>query len=214
MGNAPEPSSPPDDALRAAKTALRAEMKRHRALWRPEPAEAERFEKANADALAEWLTDRPAGVAMLFAAVRGEAPARGLDALLRSRGWAVAYPRVASAREARMEAWLTESFEAMEPGSFGIPEPLPARCAAVAPEKLALVIVPGLAFDREGHRLGMGGGYYDGFLPRCPLAAKLGLCWPWQIVERVPAGPLDVRVEGVLSGDQGLRLAFDQRPPL
>lgn len=74
---------------------------------------------------------------------------------------------------------------------FGIPEP-GAHCAAVAPEEIDLCLVPALACDRTGARLGYGGGFYDRFLPQTP-ACRMALCAQARLLERVPAEPHDVR---------------------
>ena len=62
-----------------------------------------------------------------------------------------------------------------------------------------LVIVPGVAFDRDGNRLGRGKGYYDRLLPRIPSAYKVGICFPFQIVEEVPAEPFDIRMDEIIT---------------
>lgn len=61
-----------------------------------------------------------------------------------------------------------------------------------------LIIVPGLAFDRLGYRLGYGGGYYDNFMIHHPGARKVGVAYPFQQVETVPTEPHDIRLDEVL----------------
>jgi len=91
-------------------------------------------------------------------------------------------------------------------GRFGIPEPPPDR-PAVQLDDHTLVLVPGLAFDLDGGRLGRGGGYYDRAFAmdrRAALAPVLiGVGFSFQLVERVPMSALDVRLDGVVS-DLGL----------
>jgi 5-formyltetrahydrofolate cyclo-ligase len=85
-------------------------------------------------------------------------------------------------------------------GPFGILEPDPAATRAVAPSEIDCVIVPGLAFDREGYRLGRGKGYYDRFLAGLgPRAARIALAFDRQITDRVPREPHDQKVDLVLS---------------
>lgn len=62
-----------------------------------------------------------------------------------------------------------------------------------------LAIIPGMAFDSEGHRLGRGKGYYDRLLPRLTLAYRLGICFPFQLQEEVPHEEHDVRMDEVIS---------------
>jgi 5-formyltetrahydrofolate cyclo-ligase len=90
--------------------------------------------------------------------------------------------------------------DAIAPNRFGIPEPAP-DAPRIAPDALELVFVPLLAFDRRGHRLGMGAGYYDrtfaflatGERPREPLL--VGVAYAFQEIERVEHEPHDVRLD-------------------
>ena len=59
-----------------------------------------------------------------------------------------------------------------------------------------------MAFDRRGNRLGRGKGYYDRLLPRIPTAYKLGLCFPFQLVEQIPAEAHDIPMDEVLTANQ------------
>lgn len=86
------------------------------------------------------------------------------------------------------------------PNRFGIPEPAPTA-PRIAPDALELVFVPLIAFDRRGHRLGMGAGYYDrtfaflatGERPREPLL--VGIAYAFQELERIEHEPHDVRLD-------------------
>lgn len=82
-------------------------------------------------------------------------------------------------------------------GAYGIEEPTGARFADYG--AIDLIVVPGVAFDRNGNRLGRGKGYYDRLLPRIPSAYKVGICFPFQIVDEVPAEPFDVRMDEVVT---------------
>lgn len=91
--------------------------------------------------------------------------------------------------------------------SFGATEP--AGGEKVAPEEIDVVIVPGLAFDRSGHRVGYGRGFYDRFLAALrPDALTIGICFSVQLVNEVPHGrgdrPVDlVMTERGLNGESG-----------
>ncbi len=98
--------------------------------------------------------------------------------------------------------WRLESVRELEPGTWGIPEPPPARRGEperrIAPGAIELVVVPGLAFDRRGRRLGHGKGYYDRLLARSP-AVRAGLCYDAQVLPEVPAGPRDAVMDWLVT---------------
>lgn len=88
-------------------------------------------------------------------------------------------------------------------GAYGILEPL-ATAPAVRPEDIHCVLVPGVAFDRRGGRLGFGKGFYDRFLPQLPAITRwYGLAFALQIVPCVPLMPHDIRMHGVIT-ERGL----------
>ena len=82
-------------------------------------------------------------------------------------------------------------------GAYGIEEPTGARFTDYA--AIGFIAVPGVAFDRNGNRLGRGKGYYDRLLPRIPAAYKAGICFPYQLVEEVPAEPFDIRMDEIIT---------------
>ena len=81
-------------------------------------------------------------------------------------------------------------------GAYGIEEP--TGPAFTEEERIECIVVPGVAFDRHGNRLGRGKGYYDRLLPRLPQAYKIGLCFPFQLVDEVPAEPFDIPMDEVI----------------
>lgn len=85
----------------------------------------------------------------------------------------------------------------VEKGYCGIPEPV--EDGPVAQEEDALVLMPGLAFDHEGGRMGYGGGFYDRLLEKEPKHPTLALCYDFQMVERVPMEEHDHRVDAVIT---------------
>jgi len=86
--------------------------------------------------------------------------------------------------------------ENLHHGRFGIPEPMGVSYEGPAPD---LIIVPGVAFDKELNRLGRGGGYYDRFLKRFRKAAKYAVAYDFQIVEKVPAASFDMKMDAVIT---------------
>lgn len=84
----------------------------------------------------------------------------------------------------------------VEKGYCGIPEPV--EDGPVADDKTALVLMPGLAFTKEGLRMGYGGGFYDKFLAAEPEHPTLALCYDFQMVEHIPTEDYDIPVNTVL----------------
>ena len=82
------------------------------------------------------------------------------------------------------------------PGYAGIPEPV--GDGPVAEDPTALVLMPGLAFDPKGNRMGYGGGFYDRFLAQEPAHPTVALCYEFQMVEQLPTEEFDVPVDLVL----------------
>lgn len=91
--------------------------------------------------------------------------------------------------------YLTD-LSAVAPGYAGIPEPV--ADGPVAEDPHALVLMPGLAFDRQGHRIGYGGGFYDQFLAKEPEHPTLALCYDFQLFETLQTEEHDIPVDVVL----------------
>lgn len=88
----------------------------------------------------------------------------------------------------------------LERSSYGILEPKPEYIRKVNPEQLDLVIVPGVAFDKEGYRIGYGGGYYDTFFNKLEKSiASMAIAFDLQIVESVPTEEYDLPVDYIIT---------------
>ncbi len=88
----------------------------------------------------------------------------------------------------------------VEPGIFGIREPVPERTISINPSQLDLIIVPGVAFDLKGFRIGYGGGYYDRFLALFPKEIDtIGLAFEVQILKEAPINSTDQAVDLILT---------------
>jgi len=90
----------------------------------------------------------------------------------------------------------------IEEGTFGVLEPKPEFRRPFPPEKIDLVVVPGLAFDEKGYRIGYGAGYYDRFLPRCPQALYVGLAYEMQMVEYAFPSAWDIPVHKTITEER------------
>lgn len=91
---------------------------------------------------------------------------------------------------------------------YGMWEPA-ADLPVVAPEKIDLVLVPGIAFDRRGYRLGFGGGYYDRFLPTCP-ALRAGIAYEFSLLDELPVQEHDQRVQWVITPGEIVNCSTDR----
>lgn len=87
-------------------------------------------------------------------------------------------------------------------GRWGIWEPTDEAPLLSDYSRLDLVVVPGVAFSSDGKRLGRGKSFYDRFLPLVPRAAFVGVCYPCQVVEQIPADPWDIGMDIVCCGEK------------
>ena len=112
-----------------------------------------------------------------------------------SDGKRVAVPKVMG--DAMRFIWI-DSFDALAPqGAYHIAEPI--ADGPVADDPTALILMPGLAFDPEGHRVGYGGGYYDRFLAQEPGHSLVALCYDFQLLKHLEVEAHDVPVDLVLT---------------
>ncbi len=114
-------------------------------------------------------------------------------------GKTVTVPAIASVPDRSMRAARIASLKQLAPGAYGIREPLPGRCPEVAPEEIDLIVVPGIAFDATGHRIGYGKGYYDKWLRHVPLRKRIGLAFGVQLVKRIPRSSHDEPVGSIVT---------------
>lgn len=108
-----------------------------------------------------------------------------------------AFPRCLPGRKLQFHH-ITDTETQMHPGSLGIPAPT-TQAATIAAEEFDIVVVPGVAFTRNGERLGYGGGYYDRYLPSCTQARLMALAFPEQMVEQIATEEHDLPLPLVLS---------------
>ncbi len=135
----------------------------------------------------------------LYMDCKGEASTEELFSKALEDGKRVAAPKVFGEE---MRFFYLTSKEDLEPGYFGIPEPKEGLTEAT--EEQALVIVPGVAFDRERHRCGYGKGFYDRYLKRHPSMHTIAIALDDQIVPEVPADEFDVTPQVLITPDEVL----------
>ena len=131
---------------------------------------------------------------LVYSALPDEVPTQALLDLLVKQGKTVLLPRVIS--DTDMELRCYTGRHDLQEGAYGILEPNGALFTDY--DTIDVAIVPGMAFDTEGHRLGRGKGYYDRFLARVPYLYKIGLCFSWQIVDCVPHDEHDIVMDEVI----------------
>ncbi len=124
----------------------------------------------------------------------GEVETRGLIQALLARGKSVAVPQITG--PGQMRAVSLTSLEKLESGPYQIPVP---RIIKPFTEKIELNLAPAAAVDKEGRRLGQGGGYYDRFIERYQPLHNLALVFAFQVLELVPAGPSDKLMDTIVT---------------
>lgn len=174
--------SPENEALNRAKSVLRLRARAARRAVLPE------LRTAHAYAIAERVLGLPeiasASAVMVYGPSPEEVDVSVLEFALRERGTRIAYPRVAGPHELTLH-WVDRETRLVT-GSFGLREPA-EDAPAVAISALSALIVPGIAFDPEGNRLGFGGGYYDTLLGgREGGPLTIGVAYDEQVVSAVP----------------------------
>ena len=101
--------------------------------------------------------------------------------------------------EHKLRFHVVKSIEAdMEPGAMGILAPTP-HTDNVEPEEIDLLVVPGVAFTRDGNRMGYGGGYYDRFIPLCTRARIMALVFREQLVDFLPTEEHDLPIPELIT---------------
>ena len=98
--------------------------------------------------------------------------------------------------EGEMELRIYHGADSLRRGAFDILEPVGERFTDY--ESIDLAVIPGMAFDDQGHRLGRGKGYYDRFLVHLPHCYKIGMCFDFQRVGHVPCESTDIAVDEVI----------------
>lgn len=138
-----------------------------------------------------------------FAPLPDELPIAPLAAMAWQQGKVVCFPRVVDRQEGRMEFACVARWSDLQPGAYGILEPS-ADALAIASRDIDCVVVPGLAYTRDGARLGRGAGFYDRFLAGFS-GVRIGLALACQIVPTLPADSWDEWVHIVVTENEIIR---------
>jgi 5-formyltetrahydrofolate cyclo-ligase len=132
-----------------------------------------------------------------YAAMPDEVQTRSLLTGLLDMGKKVAIPWITGKQV--MEAALVPSMDALAAGAYGILTIREEQREILPPQEIDCVVVPGVAFGMDGARLGMGGGYYDTFLPKAAKAVRIAAAFQCQITEDIPRLPHDCGVDWIIT---------------
>ena len=151
--------------------------------------------------LPEWGAAR---TVLLYMPVHNEIDVRPLLDDLFARGARALLPRCRPGEPGIMDLACPLHPEHLVPGAYGILEPDPVACPSEHDACADLIVVPGLAFDRRGYRLGFGGGYYDRLLSRQTgqTALTVGAAYAFQVLEALPTEPWDRRVRAICTENE------------
>lgn len=189
-----------NEPVDAIKQRLRAELRSRRA--RIDPARVEAGGKAIATRLATLDVVAEATIVHVYVdSLPGEVPTRAVIEAALQRGARVVCPRVATHDPPRLETVEITSLDDLTLSGEGLWEPDPGPGRRLDPDRVEVVLAPGLGFDRDGNRLGLGGGFYDAFL--APLSApRVGLAFSLQVLDSIPHTPHDERVDLIVTEEQ------------
>lgn len=182
--------------IRPLKKRLRDEIKAWRQSLSPQ-------DKAIADQkimqrLCATKEYRECSMLLVYVSMPSEVDTRALIAHALSQGKIVAAPRCVPGTR-KMQFYRIQNLEEdLESQTFGVLEPIPQRCEQIQDFTGSICIVPALAYDMQGHRLGYGGGYYDRFLSGYPFP-KIGLVYARHLRRRLWHGRYDVPVDLVVT---------------
>ncbi len=193
------------DSLARRKAALRARMREMRVAISPEEraASAERVMAR----LFDVPTVRMARTILSFSSFGSEVPTEEIVRRLHEEGRRVLLPFVEGHEMEAAEAPAGDSLVATDYGPME-----PTERVAVHPSEVDVVLVPALAFDRLGYRVGYGGGHYDRYLARLgPRAVRVGVAFHAQVVTAVPHGVEDEPVDLVVTDAETVDCRAERR---
>ena len=183
----------------------KSELRRRMRELRSAVPEAERLRRSAEAALLLLSTPEAerAGTAFVFHSFGSEISTANVIEELSVRGVRLALPVLT---DGTLMAAAYRPGDPLVASGYGALEPRERR--AIEPSAFDLIVVPGLAFDPAGHRLGYGGGYFDGFLPRARRdAARIGFGFELQVVPEVPHDSRDERLDAVVTEGRVIRTA-------
>jgi len=144
-----------------------------------------------------------ANITMLYISCPGEVTSRNIITYCLDYKKIIVLPAF-DAQKFRIRLFKIDNIEKdLKPGSRGMLEPDTARCKPVPVECLDIAIIPGIAFDEKGGRIGSGEGYYDRFIPKLPITTrKVSIAFEDQIIPQVPMESHDKHVDIIITNER------------
>lgn len=171
-----------------------------------DPADVERRSRAICRTVRGLVEFRDAGVVMAYMPIIPEVDVESLAEAAWQGGKTVAVPKVDRAQRRMTPIVIRSLTDGFVNGSYGIREP--GEGEELDPDRIDLVIVPAVAYDRRGNRLGRGGGFYDRFLAICsPPAVACGVAFDEQLLEELPVTDNDRPVDLLVTESEVLRFS-------
>jgi 5-formyltetrahydrofolate cyclo-ligase len=203
------------EIARRVKVELRDRMKRVRRALGPENRAARSAKIAErVAAMPEWTR---ATTVALFVPMRMEVDVGLLERRARTEGKRVAAPRMTPPEDgAPIHAWRLVLHEWADGAELIESGHMVREVAATAPivphDTVDLVIVPALALDVRGARIGYGAGHYDALLPTCTRATRVGVAFDFQLLAEIPEEEGDARVHWIVTDDRAIEADRDRAP--
>ena len=196
-----------NDQLRAEKKQMRSAVLARRDAM--SPSERAVASRAIVDKLCNLTSYQSASVVLIYMTFGSEIETKPLFERIVTDGKVVVLPRVDKTSQTLM-LHSVKSVAELQSSRWGIFEPA-TPAPIVALKEVGFVLLPGVAFDRAGNRLGYGRGYYDKLLSCAdPTLARVAAAYACQVVEKVPAGTWDQKIDTVITENEIITIPHDR----
>ena len=155
-----------------------------------------------------------AGTVFFFLSFRSEVDTVPMIKRAMAEGKRVCLPYTCTDSKQMVASHILDFEGDLEPGNYDIMEPRADSIRPVPPEEIDVIVMPGVAFDSSGRRLGYGGGYYDRFLDRCqPDCLRIAPCFCLQVIEEVPCAEHDQRIHMIVTEKRVINCGYREAGP-
>ncbi len=149
---------------------------------------------------------KAAQICFLYASMADEVQTKVLIEESLRAGKRVCLPYITDKHNSMMEAAEIFSLNELKTGAYGILSVAEDKLRIVAPEQLDFVLIPAVAVDKNGYRLGMGGGYYDRYIARTHKAELIAAVYDCQLAQWIPTDEHDIQVDAIITEKQIIKL--------